>query len=267
VENCQVGVFLTYAGPAGQALIDRELDLPAEWAADADRRVEAGVPEHVEFATKPELARRMIERTLTAGVPFSWVAADTVYGVNPHLRRWLEAHRIAYVLAVPCDFTVVAGAAGEVEVRTVTGRIPDRVWERRSVGAGAKGIRLFDWATIEVTMCAGGAQGGQLAAAGFTHLLLVRRGVADRTDLAFFLVHVPVDTTLAAVVAAWGARWVVEECFKIGKSECGLDHYEVRRWDGWYRHMTLVMLALGVLVAIRTAETASKGAPKQDEPG
>jgi SRSO17 transposase len=259
-------VFPAHAGPSGRALIDRELYLPAEWAADADRRAEAGVPDRVTCATKPELARRMIECALTAGVPFSWVAADTVYGATPHLRRWLEAHRIAYVLAVPCEFTVGAGTAGEREVRTLTGRIPDRVWERRSAGDGAKGIRLFDWATIEVTVCAGGDHGRQAAAAGFTRLLLVRRSVADPTDLAFFLVHAPVATTVAAMVAAWGARWAVEECFKIGKNECGLDHYEVRRWDGWYRHMTLVMLALAVRIAIRT-ETASKGAADRDEPG
>jgi SRSO17 transposase len=100
IENCQVGVFLTDASPRGRALVDRELDLPKQWAADPGRRVEAHVPSEVEFATKPKLAQRMLARAVDAGVPARWVTADEVYGGDGRLRGWLEAHDLAYVLAV-----------------------------------------------------------------------------------------------------------------------------------------------------------------------
>jgi len=92
VENCQVGVFLSYVGPKGHALIDRELYLPKEWLDDPARCREAGIPEATRFQTKCELARQMIERVWRAGIPFAWVVADTVYGGNLDLRMWLEAH-------------------------------------------------------------------------------------------------------------------------------------------------------------------------------
>lgn len=82
-ENCQIGVFLCYASKKGAAFVDRALYLPKEWAKDAERRAEAGVPEEVGFATKPELARRMLERALDASVPAAWVTGDTLYGVGP----------------------------------------------------------------------------------------------------------------------------------------------------------------------------------------
>src|SRR5947208_1217808 len=90
IENCQVGVFLAYAGAAGRAFLDRELYLPKEWAADDARRREAGVPTDVAVATKPRLARRMLERAFAAEVPAAWVAGDAVYGDASDLRRWLE---------------------------------------------------------------------------------------------------------------------------------------------------------------------------------
>src|SRR5687768_14968076 len=106
IENCQVGVFLAYAGAAGRAFLDRELYLPKEWAADDARRREAGVPTDAAFATKPDLARRMLERAFAAGVPAAWVAGDAVYGDASDLRRWLEARNAAYVLAVSCSHMI-----------------------------------------------------------------------------------------------------------------------------------------------------------------
>ena len=100
VENCQIGVFLAYASARGQALLDRELYLPEEWTQDRARCTQAGIPPDRPFATKPALARRMLERAFQAGVPAAWVTGDSVYGDNRRLRLWLEAQERAYVLAV-----------------------------------------------------------------------------------------------------------------------------------------------------------------------
>src|SRR5215472_7298422 len=96
IENAQVAVYLGYAAPRGHALIDRELYLPKSWTDDRDRCAGAGIPATVTFATKPQLAKRMIERAAVAAVPFAWVAGDEVYGGNGPLRTWLEtrAHRL-----------------------------------------------------------------------------------------------------------------------------------------------------------------------------
>src|SRR6202451_4479899 len=111
VENCQLGVFLAYASPKGRALVDRELYLPKSWTEDRDRCREAGVPDDVQFASKPELARVMLERALDAGVPAAWVTADEAYGKDGGFRGWLEQRRAGYVVAVPKS-QAVAGDAG-----------------------------------------------------------------------------------------------------------------------------------------------------------
>src|SRR5918911_1091558 len=100
IENCQIGVFLGYAGRHGHTLIDRALYLPEEWATDTARREEAAVPDTVEFQTKPQLARAMLERALAAGVPFAWVTGDEIYGGDRRLRLWLEERQVPHVLAV-----------------------------------------------------------------------------------------------------------------------------------------------------------------------
>ena len=104
IENCQVGVFLGYATRRGRALLDRELYLPKEWAEDAGRREEAGVPERVRFATKIALARRMVERALDAGVRAAWLTADAVYGSDYGFRSSLEGRGLGYVVGVRADF-------------------------------------------------------------------------------------------------------------------------------------------------------------------
>jgi SRSO17 transposase len=150
VENCQVGVFLSYATGRGHALIDRELYLPLDWCEDADQRQAAHIPEAVHFQTKPELARQMIERTSQAAVPFAWVVADSVYGGNFDLRTWLDAQGFHYVLAVPCDepvaFHTSQGRRRE-EASLVETFLPEPMeWQRLSMNEGTKGPRLFDWA-------------------------------------------------------------------------------------------------------------------------
>jgi SRSO17 transposase len=144
VENAQVAVYLGYAAPAGYALIDRELYLPRSWTDDPARCQAAGIPDHVEFATKPQLARRMIERAIGAKVPFAWVGADEAYGDNGPLRTWLEAGQIRYVLAVSRDHRVPAGAGPTIRADKLAAHLPKRAWQQLSAGKGAKGHRYYD---------------------------------------------------------------------------------------------------------------------------
>src|SRR6202453_5156160 len=149
VENCQVGAFLAYAASDGaRALVDRELYLPRAWTDDRDRCRAAGIADDVPFATKAELAWRMVERAADAGVPFSWVTGDEVYGGNPGLRRRLEERRLPYVIAVACNETVSV-PAGSFRADALAALVPAGAWERLSCADGSKGPRLYDWALIE----------------------------------------------------------------------------------------------------------------------
>jgi SRSO17 transposase len=251
IENCQVGVFLAYASPKGRALVDRELYLPKKWAADAARRAEAHVPEGVGFATKPQLAQQMLARALDADTPAGWVTADEVYGGDARLRAFLEEHDLAYVLAVKATQPLWAlGAQGPAEVpaHELVAGLPARAWRRRSAGDGAKGPRVYDWARIALTRPGWPGRG---------FWLLARRRLTDG-ELAFYACFGPARTTLAELVRIAGIRWAVEECFHAAKDQVGLDHYQVRRYDAWYRHTTLVLVALGFLAAVR-AQAAPSG--------
>src|SRR5664279_3242845 len=144
IENSQVGVFLGYASDKGAALVDRELYIPQEWAEDPERRREAGIPETVEFATKPELARRMIGRALDSGARAAWVAADEVYGHDSKLRRFLEGRQMAYVLAVASDQRLWQSDFMQHRVDAIARSLPAPRWKRLSAGFGSKGERLYD---------------------------------------------------------------------------------------------------------------------------
>jgi len=269
IANCQIGVFLTYASPHGHVLLDRALYLPHEWAEDADRRAEAGVPDDVTFATKPELARQLLERALDARVPATWVTGDSVYGGDRRLRVWLEQRDQPFVLAVAKDeplWAVVDSQWGQPRADDIAAQAPATDWQRLSAGNGAKGPRLHDWTRVRLARL-------QLTAEErrFEHWLLVRRSVSDPADLAYYVVFAPTGTSLQTLVTVAGQRWRIEQSFELAKGEVGLDQYEVRRWDGWYRHMTLAMFALAYLTALR-ADAAhdrdgEKGGPPTETTG
>jgi len=257
VENCQIGVFLAYASATGRTFIDRELYLPQSWVEDVDRRREAGVPDEVSFATKPQLGQRMLARALTAGVRVAWITGDAVYGSDPDLRRWLEEQGQPYVLAVRSNERVWISTGARVRQRTaaqVAARLPPGSWQRLSAGAGAKGPRLYDWALTPLVAPVEPAWG---------RWLLVRRSLSDPTELAYYVVLGPVGTPLAEMVRAAGRRWAIEESFETTKGEVGLDHYEVRSWTGWYRHITLALLAHAFLTVTR----AHAAVPAQEKGG
>jgi SRSO17 transposase len=254
IENCQVGVFLSYASAQGRALIDRELYLPKEWAVDTARRTEAHVPKQVSFQTKPQLAQQMLARAVAAQVPAGWVTADEVYGGDARLRAWLEEQDLAYVLAVKATQPLwAAGEQGPAEVaaRRLVARLPTRAWRRLSAGDGAKGPRVYDWARVALTRPGWPGRG---------FWLLARRRLSDG-ELAFYACFGPARTTLAELVGVAGIRWAVEECFQAAKDQVGLDHYQVRRYDAWYRHASLVLVAQAFLAAVRAqaAPTARAG--------
>jgi SRSO17 transposase len=250
VDNCQLGVFLAYASGTGRAFIDRELYLPRVWTEDPARCRAARVPQQVEFRTKPQLARVMLERALDAEVPASWVTADEVYGGDPALRGWLEGRGLSYVLAVKGTEPLVMATQGSATASQLAASLPAEQWVACSAGHGAKGRRLYDWARVELAAP---------AAAGCQRWLLVRCSRRD-SELAFYACSGPAETSLLGLVRVAGTRWAVEEGFQQAKNEVGLDHYEVRRWPGWYRHITLALLAHAFLVITRTKATASDGA-------
>jgi SRSO17 transposase len=250
VDNCQLGVFLAYASPKGRAMIDRELYLPESWTDDSARCRAAKVPEQVGFRTKPELAQVMLERALDAGVPAAWVTADEVYGGSPALRQWLEGRGVWHVLAVKCtELLEVESPAGLVRASAeqLAAAVPAEQWIACSAGHGAKGRRLYDWIRVELAAP---------TAAGMARWLLVRRSRRDG-ELAFYACYAPAGTPLIGLVRVAGTRWAVEEGFEQAKGEVGLDHYEVRRWPGWYRHITLALLAHAFLVVTRAQATSS----------
>jgi SRSO17 transposase len=245
VENCQIGVFLAYASPRGRTFLDRELYLPKEWCQDKARCREAGVPDEVPFATKPQLAQRMLSRARDAGVPAAWVTGDSVYGKDRRLRIWLEERQQPFVLEIPCNEPLWAATdCGPAQVRAdvLAENVPPERWERLSAGSGAKGPRLYDWARVPLF---------RLDWPGFEHWLLVRRSLPHPEELAYYVVFAPAGTSLSELVRVAGSRWAIEECLESAKNEVGLDQYEVRRWEAWYRYITLSLLAHAYLTVLR----------------
>lgn len=251
ITNCQIGVFASYVSDAGHAFIDRALYLPKSWTNDPERLKKAHVPGAVEFATKPSIARQMIDRAVTRELPFSWVAADSVYGVG-EIEMALRKAGKGYVLGVNsnhsfmswCKAFAVSGTASEMAVQ-----LDDAAWQRLSAGDGTKGERLHDWAYIELADLNASDFGADFTGT-WTRGLLIRRNISDN-DLAYFSTWCPQGTSIEALVRVEGHRWAIEDSFETAKNELGLDHNETRSWHGWHRHVSLVMMAFAMMAAIR----------------
>lgn len=254
IENCQIGVFMAYAGQHGRALMDRELYLPREWADDIERRQATKIPEQIQFKTKPQLAQQMIERAVAANVPFAWIAGDEVYGDNRSLRVWLEQNALHFVLAVRSNEHVWTERLRQETVEQLGNAVSEDDWQTLSAGNGAKGPRWYDW--VRVPLLSWQMPGERW--------LLLRRSRSDG-KLAYYVCYVPAKTDLQTMVHVAGIRWMVEECFEAAKGEVGLDQYEVRSWHGWYRHITLAMIAHAYLAAVCVKATEME-APKKKKP-
>ena len=244
IENCQVGVFLAYASPLGQALIDRRLYLPDAWAGDSTRRRQAHVPEKVTFATKLQIAGELIGAALDAGAPCAWVLADALYGSDSKLRRLLEDRRQPYVLAVRSNLHlrfVTRKGFIQTDPATLADELAPDTWKAHAAGEGTKGIRLYDWARIALPW---------VVDDGFERWILIRRNRNNPEERAYYLVFSRAGAALSELAGAAGLRWTIEECFQRAKEELGLDHCEARSWHGWHRHMTLCMAAAAFLARL-----------------
>jgi SRSO17 transposase len=227
-------VYASYAAPAGHAVIAARLYVPADWAGDPQRRRAAGVPDDLEFKTKPRLAIEMVGEAIAEGSCPPWVTGDKVYGRDAKLRSFREARRTGYVLGVPCSFRVTLLAGQKMRADHAARLVPARAWQTASAGQGFKGERDYGWAW--------------LAIASPRHHLLIRRNLNDHTDLAFFYCHVPAagPARFTTLVRVAGRRWPVEEDFEFGKSHFGLADSQFRHYTPICRHLALAMAALAV---------------------
>jgi SRSO17 transposase len=251
--NCQVGVFLAYASVRGAAFVDRALYLPKRWTDDPVRRREAGVPEEIFFENKIDLAERMLERAFEARVPAKWVVADSFYGRLHAFREWLEERGRPYAVMVPKTNAVPLGGRKK-KIEQHVERLPEDAFSEVRPARDEGGRRPWEWACLD------------LAAdpeKGMRRWLLVRRSTDDPEDQGFYQAYGPEETTLEELVGVCQDRWAIEQCFAEAKGEVGMDHYEVRRWDAWHRHVTLCLLAHAFLVVVRLAarddEDAARG--------
>jgi SRSO17 transposase len=244
-------VFAAYVSDKGSAFIDRQLYLPKDWINNSIRRQTAHIPDRLHFVTKPEIAAQMIARALAAGVPFAWVAADTIYGVGA-IEMQLRRAGKGYVLGAHATDQFyswigkpeVAGTAEEIAQELAPG-----AWKRLSAGDGSKGARLYDWAYVELADLEVEEYNEELNGL-WTRGLLIRRTLSDG-DLAFFSTWCPAGTPIDTLVRVEGHRWAIEDAFETAKTELGLTHNETRSWHGWHRHVSLVMLAFAMMAVVR----------------
>jgi len=261
-DNCQIGVFVNYRSPRGHTLIDRRLFMPQQWMDDPARCRAAGVPADTVFRSKPELALAMVTRAAERGLPFRWVTGDSVYGDSPVFVQGVRALDKWYVADTTADARVwqtepeviPAGTRmpkGQVTVKPrvttkprrvddVVAELPAKAWRRLVVAEGSQGPRWFEYAELWVWFSEEGLPGPR-------ERLLVRRSVAQQTEVKYHRSNAPAGQTLQKLAEVRGGHWSVEQSFQAGKGECGLDEYETRGWRGWHHHTALAMLALWFL--------------------
>jgi SRSO17 transposase len=248
--NCQIGVFLTYASMLGHSPIDRRLYIPESWLDDKARSSAAGIPEDTKFQTKPEMALEMIQEATVAGMPYRWVTGDCAYGDYDAMRNWLEENGKCYVLNISSKEYIDGVKTGHLFHKLL-----EDGWFEASCGRGSKGERIYDWQFVPTS---------GVTQAGFKRIIMVRRSKSDADDMKAYIAFAPSDTPDVRLVEVAGTRWTVETCFKESKGEVGLDHYEVRSYDGWYKHISFSMLALAFLSVLSTKSLDTKTLQQHD---
>jgi SRSO17 transposase len=271
VANCQVGVYVGYASQKGYTLLDGQLFVPECWF-DADhalRRQQVGLPPDLPFMTKPQVAVMLVQRIVQRGtLPVRWVAADALYGDSPAFRDAIAELGLWYFTEVACSLLIWQQHPAVIippwtgkgrkptrpQLQTPTNQpyrvddllkqLPPTAWVRGMVKEGSKGPIVCDFAFVRVTEARQGLPGPRL-------WLIIRRNLADPSEVKFYLSNAPEAIALARLVRMCGMRWPIETTFEESKGEVGMDHYELRGWRGWHHHMVLVMLAHHFLVWIR----------------
>jgi SRSO17 transposase len=251
--NCQVGVFVCYSSEKGAAFVDRALYLPRAWTNAPARRAEAGVPAEIVFRNKIGLAQEMLERAFRAGVPARWVVADSFYGRSHAFRVWLEERGRPYAVMVP-KTNAVPLKGRKKKIDRLVERLPEEAFSEVRPAGDAGGRRPWEWACIDLAPD---------PKRGMRRWLLVRKSTDDPEDLGFYQAYGPEGTSVEELVRICQERWAVEECFAEAKGEVGLDHYEVRRWDAWYRHIILCLLAHAFLAVTRRTAVEEEGSRKK----
>lgn len=281
VANCQQGVFAVYCSSQGYTFLDRRLYMPEAWfdEAHAPLRQRYGVPKELTCKTEPQLALEMVQGLVEQDtVPFQWVIADEHYGMNPPLLDGVAALGKWYVVEVPGTTRVwigapemeepgpgvmgrprkharvVAGTPKPREVRQIAAGLPERAWEPYTIKEGTKGPIVAEFAWLRVTWARRHGRPGEKAWAVF------RRSLGDQGEVKYFLSNAPLSCSRRELVRRSGLRWPVETAIEEAKGELGLDHYEVRTWQGWHHHMTQTFLAHHFLVRMRLQSKKSPGA-------
>jgi SRSO17 transposase len=264
IANCQVAVYLAYAGNGGHTLLDTRLYLHQTWANDPARCRAAGVPEGTVFRTKPELAFELL-LTWRDRLRHGWVTFDEVYGRDPDFVSGLEELGERYIGEVPKDTHVWLKrpkvqepgrggrgaprrkprvAPGEPPARTVAAvaaALPASAWRRLAFREGTKGVQYAEFARLRVVAARDDLPGP-------AWWLVIERGHEQKPEVKYYLSNAPPDCPLPTLVQVGHMRWPIEDCFLRGKDELGLGDYEVQGWRGWHHHQTLVLLALWFLV-------------------
>jgi SRSO17 transposase len=271
VANSQVGVYLGYASRKGYSLIEGQLFMPEAWFDDeyAAKRTACGLSEDLEFQTKPEIGLKLLQRALQRGsLPFTWVAADELYGDSPAFRDGVAKLNKSYYTEIkgttsiwrrrpevyvpdwkgrgrrPTRLRLRNPADYPISVRELVRLIPRETWTTATIKEGSKGPIVCDFAFLRIIESRANLPGPEV-------WLIIRRNLDDPTEVKFYFSNAPADIPLVELVRISGMRWPIEIIFEESKGEVGFDHYEMRSWLGWHHHMTLVALAHHFLVRLR----------------
>ncbi|WP_393101795.1 IS701 family transposase [Streptomyces sp. LN325] len=263
VFPCQIGVFAAWATTRGATLVDREIYLPQVWTGDRERCAAARVPETVGFATKPRLAEKMIDRILPELPENTWLAADEVYGRDGGFRSFAESRQLPYVVNVSSAQTVLP-RPGWRRIDKLAAAADDSEWQLIEAGPSQTGSRWWQWWVRRIAdpqEPVGSTVRGQPWPSRW---MIARRRPETPDDLDYYLAWGPSGTPPEHLAHVAGARWRVEDAIKLGKHQCGLADYEVRHWHGWYRHITLSMLAAAFLAVQAATGDADAPAPLRE---
>ena len=264
VDNCQVGVFASYASEYGYCLVDKRLFIPEKWFDEdySERRQKCKLPDEYFFQTKPQLASEMLTKIVDEKrLPFKYITADSVYGMSPEFVGTVESlPDIVFLLSIskdtPCwlrkpmittkhyrrdgvDKTKTTLSDSDnkpLKVEKLAKSINDFFWYRRKVSEGTKGPIVYEFTRRRVWLSSNGLPGN-------ARWLLIRRTLGDDPEFAYFVSNTSANASFSTLIWLSGIRWAIEQCFEETKSELGMDHYEVRKFQGWHHHILTCMLA------------------------